>query len=165
MRWELVERGSKPTKRPLTLAGRAGSSTNPATWSSYADARRSSVGRGLGFALGRGIGCVDLDDCIRPDGSVEPWAAAFLERCPATFIEVSQSGSGLHVFGLLAERPGRNLRSQGVPVEVYSTGRYIAVTGNRYGSSPTRLADISDAVASLTGVADAVQSVGRHARR
>ena len=65
---------------------------------------------------------------------------------PETFIEVSQSGNGLHIFGLLPESPGRN---KGNGVEVYSVGRFIAMTGNRYDSAPSSLADISELVADI----------------
>jgi primase-polymerase (primpol)-like protein len=149
MRWELVRRGDKWTKRPITIAGRAASSTNAATWAAHSDAAASAAGVGLGFALGDGIGCIDLDDCIRADGSLEPWAADILASCPPTFMEVSQSGAGIHIFGLLPEAPGRNLRSAGATVEVYSTGRFIAVTGTRFGAAPSRLADLSEVVASV----------------
>ncbi|MGC5078473.1 hypothetical protein [Agrococcus sp. DT81.2] len=150
MRWVLVNRGKKPTKRPVTCAGRSASSTNPATWTSYGEALASPVGLGLGFALGEGIGCIDLDGCIRPDGSLEAWAEPVVAAAAGTFMEVSQSGTGIHIFGLLEEAPGRNLRSVGTTVEVYSAGRYIAVTGKRFRGAPARLADISGVVASLT---------------
>lgn len=148
MRYRLVPRGDKVTKVPTQLNGRPAKSTDARTWSTYAEAKASGVGAGLGFALGAGIACVDLDDAIA-DGKVEPWAQAILDRAPATFVEVSQSGNGLHIFGLLPEGPGRNLRSSGQTVEVYSTGRFIAVTGRRHAASPSRLADLGGLVSSL----------------
>ena len=148
MRYRLVPRGEKVTKVPTQLNGRPAKSTDARTWSSYVDAKVSKVGAGLGFALGDGVACIDLDDAL-VDGVVQPWAQAILDRAPDTFVEVSQSGNGLHVFGLLPEGPGRNLRSSGQTVEVYSTGRFIAVTGRRHAASPSRLADLGGLVSSL----------------
>lgn len=149
LRWRPVRRGSRTTKKPVTVAGRAASSTDPSTWSSFDAARASSAGAGLGFALGAGVGCIDLDHCIRPDGSLEPWAERILAACPPTFMEVSQSGTGIHIFGLLPEAPGRNLRSFGVKVEVYSTGRFMAVTGERFRGAPMVLADLTEVLAAV----------------
>lgn len=149
MRWERVDRRGKISKRPVTTSGRQASSTNADTWSTHAEASKSTVGAGLGFALGDGIGCIDLDHCIT-DGEVAAWAQEILDRTPATFIEVSQSGEGLHIFGLMPESPGRNIRRDGVNVEFYSAGRFIAMTGNRFGKSPSTLADLSEVIASVS---------------
>ncbi|QUW18883.1 bifunctional DNA primase/polymerase [Agrococcus sp. Marseille-Q4369] len=148
MRWRPVRRGDRWTKKPVTVAGRAASSTDPSTWASFEAAKRSSEGAGLGFALGDGVGCIDLDHCIRPDGSLERWAERIINACPPTFMEVSQSGTGIHIFGLLPEAPGRNFRSAGVELEVYSTGRFMAVTGERFRDAPLGLADLSEVLAS-----------------
>lgn len=149
MRYRLQRRGAKITKVPTTTAGRNASSTDPSTWTTFADAKASKVGAGLGFALGDGIGCIDLDDCIDEHGNVADWARRIIDLAPRTFMEVSQSGRGIHIFGLLPERGGRNLRSQGVTVEVYSTGRFIAVTGRRFERTPLELSDLSGVVAAL----------------
>lgn len=124
-------------KVPLTVAGRAASSTNPATWTTLEAARRSHCGNGVGYVLGDGIGCIDLDDCFTEDG-LAPWAQAIVDQNPQTLIEVSMSGRGLHIFGVLAEQPGVVIRDHR-KVEIYSTGRYIALTGMRYGNSPAAL--------------------------
>lgn len=148
MRYRLVPRGDRVTKQPIQVDGRPASSTGASTWTSYSAAKASMVGDGLGFALGENVGCIDLDDAI-VDGVVEPWAQAILDAAPGTYVEVSQSEEGIHIFGLLAEGPGRNLRSSGRTVEVYSAGRYIAVTGRRFGDAPSRLADLGGLVSSL----------------
>lgn len=128
-------------KVPLTVAGRNASSTNAATWSSHKDAVASEVGEGVGFVLGDGIGCIDLDHCIE-DGRVADWAQEVLDNNPGTYVEVSRSGSGLHVFGLLTEGPGRNVRDGVRAIEWYSVGRYIALTGRRFNRSPLSLAPL-----------------------
>ena len=113
-------------KVPLTVDGAAASSTNSRTWTDYEAAKSSSVGAGLGFVLnGDGIGVIDLDHAII-DGVVLPWAAEVLAANPGTFTEVSQSGEGLHVWGLLSAGPGRKIRD-GRNIEIYSKGRYVAL--------------------------------------
>ena len=149
MRWELVARGSRDTKIPIMLNGRQASSTNGATWTNYTAAVQSELGNGLGFALGEGIGCIDLDHCLI-DGVVADWAQRILDLAPNTYVEVSQSKTGLHIFGLLPEGPGRNIRRGDTAVEFYSVGRFIAVTGDRFGNAPASLAALSEVVASVS---------------
>lgn len=112
-------------KRPVTPSGRSASSTNTATWAPYMVAKSSVVGDGLGFVLGDGFACLDLDHCL-VDGKPLPWAQVILDRVPGAYVEVSPSGSGLHVWGRAPELPG----SRRDNVECYSVGRYITVTGN-----------------------------------
>lgn len=142
-----------PTKVPLTTAGTAASSTDERTWSTHAEAVASSAGVGMGFVLSDvdRIVCVDLDHCLAADGSLKPWAEEIVSSAGPTFVEVSPSGDGLHVFGYADVRQGRRIRrADGYAVEVYSSGRYIATTGRRFRNAPATLADISELVASLT---------------
>lgn len=119
------------TKRPITVAGQPASSTDPATWSTFAEAKASSAGVGLGFVLGDGIGCIDLDHCFG-GGALADWAAEYIRSVsePVVFAEVSQSGEGVHLFIEAPEAPGRKIRD-GRNIERYTAGRYIAVTGNK----------------------------------
>lgn len=134
-------------KMPITVTGRNASSTNPETWASYSEARRSTAGVGLGFVLGEGVGCIDLDHCFI-DGELADWAQEIVDSCPSTYMEVSPSGDGLHIWGLLPEGAGRKIRDGERNVEFYSVGRYITVTGERFGSVSS-LADLSGVVASV----------------
>ena len=125
VRWVLTKDGRK---LPLRAdQSRAASSTDPRTWCSYADARDSSVGTGVGFVLGDGVGCFDLDDALDDDGRViSAVALAVLAANPGAWVERSMSRRGLHVFGFLDAAPGRRLDG----VEVYSRARFIAITGD-----------------------------------
>ncbi|WP_336642064.1 hypothetical protein [Microbacterium sp. USHLN272] len=116
-------------KRPLQADGRAASSTNPATWTTHERATASTAGVGVGFVLGEGIGCIDLDHCMI-DGSPTDEAADFVARYPGSYIEVSPSGDGLHIFGLRDAIPGTRRMVGDLSVETYSMGRYMTVTGN-----------------------------------
>lgn len=138
------------TKVPLTVDGAPASSTDPETWFSYAAARRSTTGVGLGCVLnGDGIVCIDLDHCLDAAGHLAPWAADILVRTPATWIEVSPSGDGLHIWGRADFAAGRRCRADGRHIEVYGSGRYITVTGRRYEDAPNELADLGALIASL----------------
>mgnify|MGYP001945797877 CR=1 FL=1 len=124
-------------KVPITPDGRPASSTDPRTWSTYREAARSKSGDGLGYVLGAGIACLDLDNCLDERGRPDARARAILARVPGAYVEVSPSGRGLHVWGRAPEQRGRRHRGY----EVYSVGRYITVTGNVY--QPGRLVDLS----------------------
>lgn len=138
-------------KVPLTVAGRPASSTNPATWSSWAEVSNSDAGVGVGFVLnGDGIVCLDLDHCL-VDGALTAWAQGVLDRCPATYVEVSPSGAGLHIWGRSELSSGRVVRVPGGSIEMYPSGRYITVTGCRYRASVSRLGDLSAVTSVLLG--------------
>lgn len=142
------------TKIPLTVAGMAASSTDPRTWSTHKDATASTAGVGLGFVLSDvdDVVCIDLDHCLNPlTGRLALWAAAILRDAGATYVEVSPSGDGLHIWGRADVRQGRRIRRpDGTAVEIYGTGRYIAMTGRRHGSCPSILADLSALITRLT---------------
>lgn len=115
------------SKVPLAVTGGHASSTDPNTWATLGEAVKSTRGVGIGFVLnGDGIGVIDLDHCV-VGGTVAPWAQAFLDANPDTFTELSVSGTGLHIWGLIPPGPGRRIRDGERNVEVYSTGRYVAL--------------------------------------
>jgi len=132
-------------KVPLQTSGQVASSTDPATWATYEQACRSRVGDGLGYVLvaGDGIVCLDLDHVL-DGGELVPEAAALLARLPATYVEISPSGTGLHVWGRGDLVIGRRTVVDGVRLEVYGDRRYVTVTGRRWRGAPSRLADLSE---------------------
>lgn len=135
-----------PRKVPLTAAGKVASSTDPSTWAPFSAVR--SLPR-KGFVLnGDGIVCIDIDHCIT-DGALEPAAAEWVAELPRTYVEVSPSGTGLHIWGHGDVTLGRRLTFRGLHVEVYGTGRYMTVTGRPMRGSVPRLADLSDHLAPL----------------
>lgn len=125
-------------KRPIQINGRAASSTDSTTWSTYSQARESQAGDGLGFVLnGDGITCIDLDYCLE-DG-ITSQAREILEAIPSAYVEVSPSGRGLHVWVKSNLQKGHRFTLNGQNVEIYPNGRYITITGNVYraGGLPT----------------------------
>ena len=141
-RWVRYDAG----KRPLTVDDTPASSTNSATWSDFDTAAASAVGVGLGFVLnGDGIVCVDLDHCLDGRGRLTPWAAELLADCPDTYVDVSPSGRGLHVWGFGTVVKGRKSGN----VEVYGTSRYLTVTAKRWRHSGATFAGLDDWIATL----------------
>lgn len=137
-------------KVPRVPFGGFAKSNDPTTWRDYAtacEAAKSSEVDGIGFVFdGSGIAGIDLDDCIH-DGVLDDWAEEIVAACAGTYIEVSPSGRGLHIFGRATVGAGRRLGR----VEVYDRGRYFTVTGNRWGHAPVRLGDIQRVTDELRG--------------
>lgn len=144
-RWVRYTEGKVPVQ---SGCGWNASSTKSRTWSTYEQAQRSRHGVGSGFVLdGDGVVCLDLDGCLQ-DGRLAGWAADVLAMCPSTFVEVSPSGTGLHVWGWGSVETGRVIRDHR-SVEAYGQGRYIATTGKRYRGAPLKLGDLSTVLAEL----------------
>ncbi|MFF7171105.1 bifunctional DNA primase/polymerase [Streptomyces pseudovenezuelae] len=145
-RW--VRRTSR--KVPVAVDGTVASSTDPATWSRYRNAAASDAGVGLGFVLdGDGIVCLDLDHCVDTEGAVAGWAQGVLDAAGDTWVEISASGDGLHVWGHGVLPHGRRITVGGGSVELYGTGRYIAVTGRTFGGTPRSLCDLQHLIDEL----------------
>lgn len=133
----------------MTVSGRAASSTNSRTWSTYDQAKASDIGAGLGFVLnGDGVICIDVDHCLN-HGHPSPWAASLLAKIPETYVEISPSGDGLHIWGLAdLGFTGRRIKITGGELEVYGDLRYLTVTGDAI-TSTRRLGDLTKTVAAL----------------
>jgi len=121
----------KPPLNPRTM--RDASTNDPHTWSDFEHALAvyedgKADGIGVVMRAGSGVVGIDLDDCIAPDGTVEPNALRIVEMINS-YTELSPSGTGLHVFALadlpVARRSG--------PVELYGTSQYLTVTGCVFG--------------------------------
>jgi hypothetical protein len=132
------------------------SSTDPSTWSSFQDAvdAYSAVGAdGIGLVLTdkAHITCIDLDRVIGEDGTLDARAQTIVDLCDS-WTEISPSGTGLHVFV-----HGRTAEALKAPqIEVYSTARYIAVTGHHWPGTP-------DLVRIQQAYIDHLVSLARHA--
>lgn len=134
--------GEKPRKVPYS-PGRVNSrasSTDPATWGTFQQAAERYLEggiTGIGFVLdGSGIVGVDIDHCVT-NGVIEPAALALSEQMKAGYIEISPSGTGLRAFGYAENlQTGAKGKFRGLDVELYSTGRYLTVTGQCIKSEP-----------------------------
>ena len=125
-------------KRPMSVTGGWISVTDDEKWSDYESAMSARSGDGAGFVLnGDGVVCIDLDDVVE-NGVVSDQAQALIDSLPETYIEFSPSGRGLHVWGYGSVERGRRFEHNGMKVEVYGDGRYLTVTGQKYGVAHKR---------------------------
>lgn len=157
-RWVLWGLPGKAAKRPYCcISGGPASVTEAKTWTDFDEALTGAElweAKGLGFVLGEGIACVDFDHCFNDDGQLDDWAAGWVERLDS-YTERSQSGQGLHVF-VRGTLPAA-IKSQ--KAELYSAGRYIAMTGDVFGGRR----EISDAQDALDALAQELRPAGARA--
>jgi putative DNA primase/helicase len=145
--WRRIERDGKPTKVPFDPAtDRPGDATDPTLWLPF-DRAVALAPRydGIGLAIGgSGYVGVDLDHCLR-DGELEPWALDVVERL-ASYTEITPSGEGLRVWVRGSLPPGRRRKGS---IELYDSGRYFTVTGNRLDWAPAAIAERTAELAAL----------------
>jgi hypothetical protein len=87
---------------------------------------------GAGFVLwkGCGVGVLDIDKALQDDGTWSPIAQELCRKFHGAYIEVSQSGRGIHIFfRYLNEAPAHRKRHTGLGIEFYTELRFIGVTG------------------------------------
>lgn len=81
---------------------------------------------GIGIAVNGGLQFIDLDKCRDPaTGKVAEWVPPVLKlaRSLGAYIEISISGTGIHILGFGESFP----TFKGKHVECYSHGRYMAM--------------------------------------
>lgn len=164
-RLEPDPKGDKPRKVPYDpKTGRKASSTTPATWATLPEAetaRDRYMFTGLGFVFTEecSIVGVDIDHCRTEDGTLNDTARAILEKYPS-YTEISPSGTGLHIF-YRGSMPGKGNKNSATGVEMYSTGRYFTMTGQRLEGTPE---DIADGAAALPWIHEAFVAKKRKPR-
>jgi putative DNA primase/helicase len=154
--WRKEQRQGKLTKVPYSATtGRRAESDNPATWASYAQvvqAQRTRQYDGIGYMFHRDYTGVDLDHCINPDGSIDPWAQAYLNQLKS-YAEYSPSKTGIHILVRGTIPSGIRRRMPDAPhseaaIEMYCERRYFTITGNHVDGTPTTI-EACPALASL----------------
>lgn len=147
---ETVAGRPKPTKVPYNTRGKA-ASTRPDDWMSFAEAEalaRDPQYNGVGFVFTKHdpyVG-VDLDAAIDASGALTPEAQDIIRTLSPAYIEISQSGHGIHIIvqGMLPE----GARRKG-PIEAYEEARYFAITGNVFAGSAQTIPDQTAALAAF----------------
>ena len=160
-RWATREGENKPTKPPYKTSSRSlnrGTAKNdtPSTWTTFEEAYAQSIsdtpnfgikpndGRDPGPECGKlfsGIGYVfsaddpycgiDVDNCLKPDGTPKRWATPIIDRLrPVAYLEVSPSGTGMKAWTKAVLPPNsRKVQTIGDgKIEAYDSGRYFTVT-------------------------------------
>lgn len=117
--------------------GASADADKPATWGSYESAVTAfNLGEydGIGFELGTvdnlsGYTVIDLDHVLT-NGQLSTENDEIVHILDS-YTEISQSGEGLHIF-VRGQKPGDRCKSD--HIEMYDRKRFIAMTGNLYGS-------------------------------
>jgi len=130
--WRYEERDGKMTKVPYTDTGWRASSTDLMTWTTCAMAYRyyqDGHCDGIGFVFSSAdpfVG-IDIDDCRNPaTGEIAPWAQKIIDRVQEGYVEISPSGTGIHIIVQGTVRDGGMRKGK---VEMYSRGRFFTITG------------------------------------
>lgn len=132
----------KGDKIPRHIKGYPLKSTEPESWLTFDECKNEYITGswdGIGFCLtGSSVLGIDLDDCFSASG-LKTWALKFVSMLPETYMEVSPSGRGLHIF-LLGKKNFSECKKQVLnnagqkigDIEIYDKARYLTVTGDVY---------------------------------
>lgn len=97
---------------------------------------------GIGFYVESPFLVVDIDGCVnQATGDIESYAVEIV-RALDSYTEASPSGKGLHVW-VYAEKPGDKCRRG---IEIYSTKRFMTVTGFHVEGTPTDIRKVDIAL-------------------
>ncbi len=144
------------TKVPYQPNGYKARSTDPNSWTTYDNAQDEvEAGKfdGIGYALtaDQQYACIDLDHCVDSETwAIDPWALAILDivkKAGGTYVELSPSGTGLHIWGRGELPNNKGVHSQmknGHDIEMYTNAHYMTVTGKPLNDIP--LNDIQPAI-------------------
>lgn len=142
--WKMEKRSGRPTKVPYNPRTGAMAKTNdPSTFADFNTAMKSyAIGGwdGIGYRVSEGIGAIDIDHCIREDGSLNDVAASILGIFPDAYFEKSPSGTGLRGFFRLSpdfayDKTVYYINNRKHGLEVYLPGvtnRFVTVTGDMF---------------------------------
>lgn len=140
--WCYSMKDGKYTKVPKQPDGSYASTTNPATWCCFDSVRAAYQHGGFdgvgivltGKPLDNGLYLIglDFDHCYTENVLDDDPSKAMMAL--DTYSEISPSGNGIRLF-LLHDKPTTacKVNVKGKSREVYSTGRYLTVTGHAIG--------------------------------
>jgi hypothetical protein len=83
---------------------------------------------------------LDIDNCLTADGW-SPLATQLCQQFAGCFIEVSHSGTGLHIIGSTPPLT-HGTRNQSLGLELYTKARFVALTGTHAVGDPAHRADL-----------------------
>lgn len=140
VRFKLMPRpDGKFKKAPCGPDGKTIDGTDPANWIDFDAARTGTAGDGAGLMLD-GLGGIDLDGVLDQEtGRLDPIAQAVLNQFPGCYVEVSPSGTGLHVPAKLEPGARVNIQAawtddgQSRKIEVFAGPKqFLTMTGRRW---------------------------------
>ena len=108
---------------------RVGNPHDPEIWMPYAAAKALATGEyhlAFVFTAHDPFFFLDLDDCLTSTGWSET-ALAVLREFSGAAVEISPSGTGLHIYGC-GTCPPHGCKNTALGIELYTEGRFAAVT-------------------------------------
>jgi len=135
--------------------GTTGDAQDPGAWLTAETAIKTAslygpeYGIGFVFTESDPFFFLDIDGCLSQDGKQWTTAAQGLtSRLPGAAVEVSQSGKGLHLFGrYTGAAPDHACKNIPQGIELYTSGRFVALTGDRAAGSAE-----TDCTVALAGI-------------
>lgn len=130
--WQIIDGEKVPCDRD----GVNINAHDPVNWMSADEAMQSRFGVAFVFTRDDGLFFIDLDG--HWNGS--EWsdtAKRILAMFPGAAVEVSQSRTGLHIFGSGSRSipADHKCRNQALGIEIYTHGRFVALTGHQAAGS------------------------------
>ena len=127
-----ASRLGKTDKFPLDCAGNVVTAHDPQHWMDYATARTLANlygpqhGVGFVYTADAGYWFLDIDGCRDAVGNWSTLAMDLCARFAGCWIEVSQSGNGLHIVGR-GVIPAHGCKHVALGLELYHHGRFMAL--------------------------------------
>lgn len=145
--------GGKPVKSPCTPWGVPIDGTDERRWIGFDEAAALAYrhARGLGVALGWGLGGLDLDRCVNNAGELTARASCILRHFP-TYTELSPSGTGVKAYFIAGPSFTSTVKLDILGVELYAGRRFFALTGRPWGGSAARIVDCTAAARTLVAL-------------
>lgn len=120
-------------------------------WLNYEDAKEAIKVLGkqnnyqyhnIGLIIYKPLAFIDIDDCIDDKGILSNFAQSILDQFKNTYVELSKSGKGLHIYCLFngetfnprnSQNNQGNLVPKGNYLEIYTRNKVAVITGKPYG--------------------------------
>jgi hypothetical protein len=144
-------RPGKLDKFPVDIrTGRVADAHDPSIHVSAGEAQaalQSGQAHGIGFVFTENdpFFFLDLDD-VRTETGWTDTATKLCHQFTGCFIEVSVSGKGLHIIGTTLPVT-HGIRNKELGIDLYTKGRFVALTGTHAVGDPAHLADLQPLLA------------------
>lgn len=130
-------------KAPFQTNGERASSTDVSTWTSYEDAINKSDNVGFFISENDPYTVIDLDNCI-VNGEMTNEAKSIV-KLVNSYTDISQSGTGLHIF-VKGNKPGERSKNSKKGFEMYDKERFMVMTGNHLEGTPIEINEAQEMI-------------------
>src|SRR5665213_1718062 len=127
-----LSRPGKTDKKPCDFNGNELKWSNRELWLTGEDvipqSELSDYGVGFIFTKDDPYFFIDIDNCLQVDNTWSPIAMDIMRRFNGAYVEISQSGKGLHIIAR-GTAPVHKCRNIEIGLEFYTHSRFVALTG------------------------------------